>query len=108
MKPLADGSRAVAFVNYSKGELDQYVRWSQIGLPPGPAKVRDLWAHKDLGTHTDTGKHYNERFQVKVPSHGVVMVRIWPRDWRVGTRRGQTSTFIVFRISTRFRSREKL
>jgi hypothetical protein len=54
------------------------VRWAQIGLPPGPAKVRDLWAHQDLGVHTDTGKHYDERFKVKVPSHGVVMVRIWP------------------------------
>jgi alpha-galactosidase len=80
MKPLADGSKAVAFVNYSKGELDQYVRWAQIGLPPGPAKVRDLWAHQDLGVHTDTGKNYDERFKVKVPSHGVVLVRIWPES----------------------------
>jgi alpha-galactosidase len=80
MKPLADGSTAVAFVNYTKGELDQYVRWAQIGLPPGPAKVRDLWAHQDLGVHTDTGKHYDERFKVKVPAHGVVMVRIWPEQ----------------------------
>lgn len=79
MKPLADGSKAVAFVNYGKGELDQYVRWAQIGLPPGPAKVRDLWAHRDLGVHTDTGRHYDERFKVKVPAHGVVMVRIWPQ-----------------------------
>ncbi len=80
MKPLADGSKAVAFVNYTDRELAQYVRWSQIGLPPGPARVRDLWAHKDLGIHSDTGKHYSERFEVKVPSHGVVMVRIWPVD----------------------------
>jgi alpha-galactosidase len=80
MKPLADGSKAVAFVNYTKGELSQYVRWSQIGLPPGPAKVRDLWAHADLGVHTDLGKTFDERFEVKVPSHGVVLVRIWPGD----------------------------
>ena len=78
MKPLSDGSKAVAFVNYSDRELAQYVRWAQIGLPPGPARVRDLWAHADMGTHTDTGKHYDERFEVKVPSHGVVLVRIWP------------------------------
>ena len=77
MKPLADGSKAVAFVNTSEKELSQYVRWAQIGLPPGPARVRDLWAHADLGVHSDTGKHYNERFEVKVPAHGVVMVRIW-------------------------------
>ena len=78
MKPLADGSKAVAFVNYTERELAQYVRWAQIGLPPGPARVRDLWAHADLGVHSDTGKHDNERFEVKVPAHGVVMVRIRP------------------------------
>jgi len=78
MKPLADGSKAVAFVNLAKGELAQYVRWSQIGIPPGPARVRDLWAHADIGVHTDQGKTFDERFEVKVPSHGVVMVRIWP------------------------------
>jgi alpha-galactosidase len=78
MKPLADGSKAVAFVNYSERELAQYVRWSQIGLPPGPALVRDLWAHADLGVHVDTDKHFNERFEVRIPPHGVVLVRIRP------------------------------
>jgi alpha-galactosidase len=78
MKPLADGSKAVAFVNYAERELAQYVRWAQIGLPPGPARVRDLWAHADRGVHSDTGKHFNERFEVKVPAHGVVMVRVRP------------------------------
>jgi alpha-galactosidase len=77
MKPLADGSKAVAFVNYGGRELAQYVRWAQIGLPPGPARVRDLWALQDMETHSDTGKHYGERFEVKVPAHGVVLVRIW-------------------------------
>jgi alpha-galactosidase len=80
VKPLADGSKAVAFVNYTGRELGQYVRWSQIGIPPGPARVRDLWAHADMGLHTDLGGNFNERFEVKVPSHGVVLVRIWPGD----------------------------
>jgi len=80
MKPLADGSRAVAFVNYTGRELAQYVRWSQIGIPAGPARVRDLWAHEDMGIHTDTGAKYDERFEVRIPAHGVVMVRIWPGD----------------------------
>jgi hypothetical protein len=31
-----------------------------------------------MGVHSDTGQRYDERFEVKVPSHGVVMVRIWP------------------------------
>lgn len=78
VKPLADGSKAVAFLNLSAKELELYVRWGQIGLPPGPALVRDLWAHQDLGLHTDTGKDFKERFQVKVPAHGVILVRVRP------------------------------
>jgi len=76
MKPLADGSVAVAFLNLTSKELELYVRWSQIGLPPGPAEVRDLWAHRDLGLHADWGRHFDERFKAMVPPHGVVMVRI--------------------------------
>jgi alpha-galactosidase len=76
MKPLADGSVAVAFLNLSAKELELYVRWSQIGLPPGPAEVRDLWAHRDLGVHADWGRHFDERFKASVPPHGVVLVRI--------------------------------
>jgi len=78
LKPLADGSKAVAFLNLSGGELALNVRWSQIDVPAGPARVRDLWAHQDLGVHTDTGKHFDERFEVKVPAHGVVLVRVQP------------------------------
>jgi hypothetical protein len=57
-------------------EVDLYVRWSQIGIPAGPARVRDLWAHRDLDVHTDTGKTSDERCEVNVPAHGVVLVRI--------------------------------
>ncbi len=78
MKPLSDGSRAVAFLNLTPKELELYVRWSQIGIPPGPARVRDLWAHKDLGVHSDLGMHFDQRFQAVVPAHGVVLVRIRP------------------------------
>lgn len=78
MKPLADGSKAVAFLNMTGRELDLYVRRSQIGIPAGPARVRDLWAHNDLDVHTDTGKTFDERFEVKIPAHGVGLVRIRP------------------------------
>src|SRR3989441_7591185 len=44
--------------------------WRAIGLT-GPARVRDLWAHSDLGAFTG-------RFSATVPAHGVVMVRITP------------------------------
>ncbi|MCJ7587184.1 MAG: glycoside hydrolase family 27 protein [Candidatus Aminicenantes bacterium] len=78
MKPLADGSRAVAFLNLASKELELYVRWAQIGIPAGPARVRDLWAHKDLGVHSDLGTHFDQRFKATVPPHGVILVRIRP------------------------------
>ena len=79
MKLLADGSRAVAVLNLASKEADLYVRWSDIGLPLGTtAEVRDLWAHRNLGPHTDTGKHFDERLKVHVAPHGVALLRIVP------------------------------
>jgi len=78
-KPLADGSVAAVIFNQSDEEMDGYVRWNDVGIPPGPADVRDLWAHEDLGTHTDAGP-YEERFQAKVAPHDVVMLRITPNS----------------------------
>jgi len=76
VKPLADGSRAVAVLNLSEKEADLYLRWSDIGLPPGAASVRDLWAHLDVPAHADNGKHFDERLKLKVPGHGVAMLRV--------------------------------
>lgn len=75
-KPLADGSKAVAVLNLTEREADLYVRWADIGLPSGAATVRDLWTHTDLPVHTDTGKSDGERLKVKVPAHGVAMLRV--------------------------------
>ena len=75
MKPLRDGSRAVALVNRTEAAAEIAVEWSAIGLRPGPATVRDLWAHADRGRFTD-------RYAATVPSHGVVMVRVAGRPAR--------------------------
>jgi len=69
MKPLRDGSRAVALFNRTEVGAEIAVDWTAIGLRPGAARVRDLWAHRDLGRFTD-------RYAATVPAHGVVMVRI--------------------------------
>jgi len=82
-KPLAGGSLAVAILNQRADSMDAYVRWDDVGLPPGRAQVRDLWTHQDLGIHEDTGA-YADRLQTVVPPHGVVMLRITP----VGTGEG--------------------
>jgi alpha-galactosidase len=69
MKPLADGSRAVAFFNRSDAPAEFGISLPRLGLSGKTASVRDLWAHADLGTVTD-------RIRVTVPAHGVVMVRV--------------------------------
>jgi hypothetical protein len=43
---------------------------AELGLK-GPVTVRDLWAHKDLGTMTDA-------ITATVNSHGAVLYRITP------------------------------
>jgi alpha-galactosidase len=76
-KPLADGSVAVALFNQREGEMDGSVSWHEIGLNSGPATVRDLWAHEDVGVHVDDGS-IATRFRRTVPGHGVVMLRVSP------------------------------
>jgi alpha-galactosidase len=71
-RPLADGSRAVILFNRGEAEDEVSVSWQDLGYPAHlPAKVRDLWQHKDLGTFTG-------KFSAAVASHGVVMTTVKP------------------------------
>ncbi|HMA45549.1 MAG TPA: glycoside hydrolase family 27 protein, partial [Gemmatimonadales bacterium] len=70
MKPLKDGSRAVVLLNRSALQTVISASWWRLRIS-GPAHVRDVWSHTDLGTFTD-------RFSATVPAHGVVMVRVTP------------------------------
>jgi len=63
-------TRAVALFNRGTGNASMTVKWSDIGLPAGPATVRDLWAAQDLGPFTDQYTASN------VASHSVVMLKI--------------------------------
>jgi alpha-galactosidase len=71
MKPLQDGSRAVVLLNRSGLQTVIRASWWRLGRLAGPARVRDLWAHADLGTFTG-------HFSATVPAHGAVMLRITP------------------------------
>ncbi len=75
MKPLADGGRAVLMFNRSDDAgqvLNWGFSWKDLGYPSRiKLKVRDLWAHKDLGTHAGS-------FRATVPAHGVAMFRVGP------------------------------
>lgn len=71
MKPLSDGSKAVALFNFVTDDVPQPItlRFKDIGFS-GPVHARDLWAHKDLGLLRDS-------CTVTPPKGGVVMLRLW-------------------------------
>ena len=65
-KPLKDGSMAVALFNRQNGANLMTFHLSDVGWS-GPAKARDLWKHKDVGT-------IQNAYSAAVPKHGVVML----------------------------------
>jgi len=68
MKPLADGGKAVALFNRSTGSLPMTLRLHDIGFD-GRARVRDLWAKKDLGILQNDGTF-------PVPPHGAILLKV--------------------------------
>jgi alpha-galactosidase len=69
-RPLADpNARAVALFNSTDAPATMTVRWGEIGLAPGVAAVRDLWAHADRGAVADA-------FTATVEPHGTAMLKI--------------------------------
>lgn len=70
-KALADGSRAVLLFNRAPVSTTITADWGRVGLGSVKGRVRDLWAHKDEGVAEN-------RYAATVPSHGVVMLRVWP------------------------------
>ncbi len=72
--PLSDGSQAVVLLNrVDSGSEPITVQWSDIGFPPDhSALVRDLWAHKDLGTFTGNYTSPN------IDHHSSMMLKITP------------------------------
>lgn len=71
-KTLFDGSHAVGVFNTGSQAAGTRVALAELGLK-GPVSCRDLWRQKDKGTITDgleTGK---------IPSHGVLLLRLSTR-----------------------------
>jgi len=67
-KPLENGDLALALFNRSEAMVSVKAFWEILGLK-GKHKLRDLWAHEDLGSFRD----YYSR---EVVAHGVVLLRI--------------------------------
>jgi alpha-galactosidase len=56
-KPLGtftSGTYAVLILNRNSSATSFTVNWSDLGLLPGTATVRDLWAHQNLGYSTNS------------------------------------------------------
>ncbi len=68
MKPLADGGKAVGLFNRGRSGLAISVMFGVIGAGHS-ARVRDLWARKDLGT-------FAEKYTVNVPRHGAALIKV--------------------------------
>jgi alpha-galactosidase len=73
VKEMDDGSKAVGLFNTSSKEpIEIEVNWDKIGIS-GKQIVRDLWRQKNIGV-------FSKKFSAYVPSHGVVLVRIIPKE----------------------------
>jgi alpha-galactosidase len=68
MRPLAGGSRAVGLFNRELGTMALTAYFREIGVGEN-ARVRDLWAGKDLGG-------FHEKYTANVPGHGVVLIQV--------------------------------
>jgi alpha-galactosidase len=68
VKPLSDGSKAVGLFNRGESLMPVTAHFRDIGVGEA-AKVRDLWAKRDLGVVRD-------HFTARVPKHGVVLVKV--------------------------------
>ena len=62
-------TRAVALFNRTTNDASITCYWTNLALQAGAATVRDLWAHTDLGTFTNS-------FTTNVPAHGAVFLKI--------------------------------
>jgi alpha-galactosidase len=72
VKPLADGGKALLLFNRGTQTLRLRATSAHVGIAANAgAKVRDLWAHKDIG-------RWSGSIEAMVEPHGVVMYRIRP------------------------------
>ncbi len=68
VKPLSDGTLAVALFNLGRSKAEVTAPWAALGLE-GPQRVKNLWTHMELGRR-------NGRVSMEVPRHGAVLLKI--------------------------------
>jgi alpha-galactosidase len=67
-KPLAGGSYAVGLFNRGESANPVTLELKDIGISRS-AQIRDLWAHRDLGS-------FSGSYTATVPRHGAVMLKV--------------------------------
>ncbi|HEU5337199.1 MAG TPA: glycoside hydrolase family 27 protein [Terriglobales bacterium] len=67
-KPLSDGGYAVGLFNRGESPNPVTLNLREIGIT-GAAHIRDLWAHRDLGS-------FSGQYTATVPRHGAVMLKV--------------------------------
>jgi alpha-galactosidase len=68
-KQLSDGTVAVGVVNMGSAETTVTVKTSDFGLAGKVMSARDLWDHTNVAFRDGA-------YSAKVPSHGVLMLRV--------------------------------
>lgn len=68
-RPLADGSTAVALINYGDKDEEAAVQWEAVGLSHRGLHARDLWKHKEV-------RASGSGFGAKIPAHGTLLLRV--------------------------------
>ena len=68
VKPLSDGSKAVALFNRGWGAAPVTVNLADLGLRDSVA-IHDVWAKKELGV-------FKGQYTSVVPQHGAVMIKV--------------------------------
>ena len=69
VRDLAGNAKAVALFNRGGDTARMSVKWADLGVKSN-GKARDLWSHADV-------KVEGAEFTASIPSHGVVMLRVW-------------------------------
>ena len=68
VRPLFDGTMAVAFFNRGSEPVKIAVSWKELGLE-GKQPVRDCWMRKNMGT-------FNDGYEADVEIHAAVLIKV--------------------------------
>jgi len=73
VKPLADGSQAVALFNRGQDKERISVAWPELEIETSTCYVRDLWRRQERG-------RFLSGYAADVPPHAVVLVKVKPSN----------------------------